>query len=206
MKLSTRRRGVPFYADFYAANLLWNKDSTESTIIYEEVCKHTRKILLGEVSLCIISELRHFPVFTGKNLLSYIAIPSSQAALIGAAAEMRSWGWIFATVRKNGGYDGFFRATENMFLETWSNEYYGGKKWAEIARRGLALYESRLGNLNQMSVAIDMLIDSCHNTGNTLDKIHPSIKTFLSRKTFEESADWLIKLAQPAVRKMNSYK
>lgn len=72
-----------------------------------------------------------------------------------------------------------------------------------IANRARQLEEHvdfTVSGMRSLMVKIDMLIDSVHNCGPCLDKLHLGIGDFLTRKTHTNMAAEIYREAQPFCR------
>lgn len=59
--MKTNRRGIPFLMDFYCFTMQWNPDDPTHAGRARLILSHTRKVLLKEMSWCIVGELYHHP-------------------------------------------------------------------------------------------------------------------------------------------------
>lgn len=203
MILKRDRRGPPSLADFYAAELLYDDGSHWHRHLMTEVLRLTRKIIVDDAAYCIARELRHADLRIHNNahiMKLYLAIKRHHLL----AADHNRWFRIHECIRVNGGKRRFIGAALKIFEGgTWEH-LFGGDAWAEICRRTLSVIDESPENHRDMCVALDMLIDSCHNTGHSLNKLHyhRESNNFLKRKTHELDTRWLIRMAQPAIREM----
>lgn len=210
-KFSRNRRGIPFFADFYASNLLWDKSSKAHHVFMEEFLNYTRKVLVENVVYCVVGELRHLEscsnsswsdFFPGQFLIEFSRRPTKWVEKRYYHLKTTNYAYRQEIFRKNGGKQRFFKCAYDAFsVPNWS-AFYGGPVWAEICKRTDSLIHFN-GGLGELSVKIDMVIDSAHNTGRCLDKLYGGeIVDFLNRKTRGVDSQWLIKLAQPTIQKL----
>lgn len=201
--LNTHRRGPLSLADFYAAELLYDDRSTWHQHLMTEVLRLTRKIILDDAAYCIARELRHADLrIYGDVHVIKLFLDLRRRYLL--AADFGQWFRIHECIRINGGKRNFTETALKVFEGgTWEH-LFGGDAWAEICRRTLGVIDESPENHRTMCVALDMLIDSCHNTGHSLNKLqyHRDSNLFLKRKTNELDTRWLIRMAQPAIQEM----
>ena len=193
--MKTNRRGIPFFADFYCFTERWNPDDPTHTGRARIILEHTRKVLLKEVSWCVVSELyhhRHQVIRYPKKVTRcgcYICNHRGPCARrhAEAARKMR----------------GLFHKAKRWFLDgTWAIAY-GGPPWALIAERAQILEDHQdfsVSGMRSLMVKIDMVIDSVHNCGPCLDKLHVGMSNFLYWKTNANISKGLYRLAQPFCR------
>lgn len=197
--MKTNRRGIPFLMDFYCFTMQWNPDDTTHAGRARLILSHTRKVLLKEVSWCIVGELYYHPTAS-------LFLPPKPKKEIKCKCSLCRDGRRHCSRRHAEAarkMRGLFAKAERLFLEPVWMPLYGGKRWAMIADRARQLEEHvdfTVSGMRNLMVKIDMLIDSVHNCGPCLDKLHLGIGDFLTRKTHTNMAAEIYSGAQPFCR------
>ena len=157
--------------------------------IKQRLWKYRMKLLV-DVKNCIASEIKHvnnYMIKFGKEkrIINSFAIIEPMEKRCSKKDILKCW---------------------NLFKQKRWMPQYGGPAWANICRLWMRLYHVKASNVNECMVRMDNLIDSCHNTNNTLDKIYPNIKTWLNIKTFIISPYWIINQCKTGLMKVTKKK
>lgn len=181
-----KRRGIDSFYDFYGATLLWDgEEHPDFRLVFE----HTRTILLFDVVQCVYGELGH----ATQVMESRESLFKMNGRYRFCSKPQNAFSELWRKYRRT-----YFQISMGVFHKNGWKPQYGGPAWAEICRRAIKLQQSR--DLREMMVAIDMLIDSAHNTGRCLDKLYPEINMWLTEKTHGYLDHVMVERAQPFVR------